>query len=243
MYYDVVLKYVRTSLWLVSSNELLTAFTLLSGCESGVIRASEFCTYHTPLRKQDDFVNSMHAAREFSSRVSDSLKIEIFPFSVFYIFFEQYLDIWETAVINIAIALGAVFLVCLVITSSLWSSAIIVLVLAMIVVDLLGVMAILDIQLYPVFVEAVAVVWRRANSTGLAWKTIVLLTTFLLLTQVSHGDRSQRAKEALRTMGSSVFSGITLIKLVGVIVLYFAKSEIFVGGIDYVWSTIEKCAH
>ncbi|CAL5422711.1 unnamed protein product [Camellia sinensis] len=103
----------------------------------------------------DDFVNSTHAAREFSSRVSDSLK------------------------------LSAVFLVCLVITSSLWSSAIIVLVLAMIVVDLLGVM-------------------------------------------VSHGDRSQRTKEALRTMGSSVLSGITLTKLVGVIVLYFAKSEIFV---------------
>ncbi|CAL5334286.1 unnamed protein product [Camellia sinensis] len=91
---------------------------------------------------------------------------------------------------------SAVFLVCLVITSSLWSSAIIVLVLAMIDVDLLGVMAILDIQLYPVFV-------------------------------VSHGDRSQRAKEVLRTMGSSVL-GITLTKLVGVIVLYFAKSEIFV---------------
>ncbi|KAI8026048.1 NPC intracellular cholesterol transporter 1 [Camellia lanceoleosa] len=92
----------------------------LNGYESGVIRASEFRTYHTPLRKQDDFVNSMRAAREFSSRVSDSLKIEIFPYSVFYIFFEQYLDIWETAVINIAIALGAVFLVCLVITNSLW---------------------------------------------------------------------------------------------------------------------------
>ncbi|CAL5321544.1 unnamed protein product [Camellia sinensis] len=203
----------------------------LNGYESGVIRASEFRTYHTPLRKQDDFVNSMRAAREFSSRVSDSLKIEIFPYSVFYIFFEQYLDIWETAVINIAIALGAVFLVCLVITSSLWSSAIIVLVLAMIVVDLLGVMAILDIQLNAVSVvnlimsigiaEAVAVVWRRANSTGLARKTNCSVDN-----------------EALRTMGSSVFrkskfippasSGITLTKLVGVIVLYFAKSEIFV---------------
>ncbi|CAL5433120.1 unnamed protein product [Camellia sinensis] len=110
----------------------------LNGYKSGVIRASEFRTYHTPLRKQ------------FSSRVSDSLK-------------------------------GAAFLVCLVITSSLWSSAIIVLVLAMIAVDLLGVMAILDIQLNAVFVvnlimsigiaEVAAVVWHRANLTGLARKT------------------------------------------------------------------------
>ncbi|KAK1326792.1 hypothetical protein QJS10_CPA01g00258 [Acorus calamus] len=46
--------------------------------------------------------------------------------------------------------------------------------------------------------------------------------------KVSNGDRGQRAKEALGTMGASVFSGITLTKLVGVIVLRFAKSEVFV---------------
>lgn len=101
---------------------------------------------------QGDYVNSLRAAREFSARVSESLKvnrkilfhkptteeeaghflnsrlqsshvfsfplikfvdvsslimqIDIFPYSVFYIFFEQYLDIWKTALINIGIALG-----------------------------------------------------------------------------------------------------------------------------------------
>lgn len=34
------------------------------------------------------------------------MQIQIFPYSVFYMFFEQYLDIWRTALINIAIALG-----------------------------------------------------------------------------------------------------------------------------------------
>ncbi|KAG5246598.1 NPC intracellular cholesterol transporter [Salix suchowensis] len=124
----------------------------LQGYENGVIQASSFRTYHTPLNNQIDYVNSMRAAREFSSRVSDSLKMEIFPYSVFYMFFEQYLDIWRTALINLAIAIGAVFVVCLVITCSLWSSAIILLVLAMIIVDLMGVMAILNIQLNAVSV-------------------------------------------------------------------------------------------
>lgn len=45
---------------------------------------------------------------------------------------------------------------------------------------------------------------------------------------MSSGDREHRAREALETMGASVFSGITLTKLVGVIVLCFARSEIFV---------------
>lgn len=34
------------------------------------------------------------------------MQIEIFPYSVFYIFFEQYLNIWTVALTNLAIALG-----------------------------------------------------------------------------------------------------------------------------------------
>ncbi|KAG5542769.1 hypothetical protein RHGRI_015771 [Rhododendron griersonianum] len=200
----------------------------LPGYEDGVIQASSFRTYHTPLNKQVDYVNSMRAAREFSSRVSSSLKMEIFPYSVFYIYFEQYLDIWRTALINLAIAIGylriatyscAVFVVCLIITWSLWSSAIILLVLAMIVVDMMGVMAILNIQL-----NAVSVV-NLVMSVGIAVEFCVHVTHAF---SVSSGDRNHRTKEALGTMGASVFSGITLTKLVGVIVLSFSRTEVFV---------------
>uniref|UniRef100_A0A6N2LDP9 SSD domain-containing protein n=3 Tax=Salix viminalis TaxID=40686 RepID=A0A6N2LDP9_SALVM len=191
----------------------------LQGYENGVIQASSFRTYHTPLNKQIDYVNSMRAAREFSSRVSDSLKMEIFPYSVFYMFFEQYLDIWRTALINLAIAIGAVFVVCLVITCSLWSSAIILLVLAMITVDLMGVMAILNIQL-----NAVSVV-NLVMSVGIGVEFCVHITHAF---SVSCGDRDQRVRDALGTMGASVFSGITLTKLVGVIVLCFSRTEVFV---------------
>ncbi|OMO79971.1 Patched [Corchorus capsularis] len=191
----------------------------LNGYESGVIQASEFRTYHTPLNRQGDYVNALRAARDFSSRVSDSLKMDIFPYSVFYIFFEQYLDIWQIALMNIAIALGAIFIVCLVITSSLWISAIILLVLVMIVVDLMGVMAILDIQL-----NAVSVV-NLVMSIGIGVEFCVHIANAFL---VSNGDRDQRMKEALGTIGASVFSGITLTKLVGVIVLFFSRTELFV---------------
>ncbi|XP_002510680.3 NPC intracellular cholesterol transporter 1 isoform X1 [Ricinus communis] len=196
-----------------------TSSVELEGYEKGVIQASSFRTYHMPLNKQSDYVNSMRAAREFSSRMSDSLKLEIFPYSVFYMFFEQYLDIWRTALINLAIAIGAVFLVCLVITCSLWSSAIILLVLAMIVIDLMGVMAILNIQL-----NAVSVV-NLVMAVGIAVEFCVHITHAF---SVSSGDRDQRVKEALGTMGASVFSGITLTKLVGVLVLCFSRTEVFV---------------
>ncbi|KAJ0913522.1 putative Sterol-sensing domain, protein patched/dispatched [Helianthus annuus] len=191
----------------------------LTGFEDGIIPASSFRTYHTPLNKQVDFVDSMRAAREFSSRVSNSLKIEVFPYSVFYMFFEQYLDIWKTALVSLAIATGAVFVVCLVITCSIWSSGIIFLVLVMILVDLLGVMAVLNIQL-----NAVSVV-NLVMSVGISVEFCVHITHAFL---VSSGDRDQRMKESLATMGASVFSGITITKLVGVIVLCFSRTEIFV---------------
>ncbi|TYI97037.1 hypothetical protein E1A91_D01G115100v1 [Gossypium mustelinum] len=196
-----------------------TSSVEVTGYESGIIKASSFRTYHTPLNKQIDYVNSMRAARKFASRVSDSLKMEIFPYSVFYMFFEQYLDIWKTALINLAIAIGAVFIVCLVITCSLWTSAIILLVLAMILVDLMGVMAILGIQL-----NAVSVV-NLVMSVGIAVEFCVHITHAF---SVSSGNRNERVKEALGTMGASVFSGITLTKLVGVLVLCFSKTEVFV---------------
>lgn len=96
---------INTHYWLSIFKLLLLSSYLFTGYESGVIRASEFRTYHTPLNKQvwrplfvfyfseckcvehaafflfdchfpqGDYVNSLRAAREFSTRVSSSLKV------------------------------------------------------------------------------------------------------------------------------------------------------------------------
>lgn len=44
---------------------------------------------------------------------------------------------------------------------------------------------------------------------------------------VSHGSRVARAKAALIKMGAPVTSGITLTKFAGVVVLAFARTQIF----------------
>ncbi|KAJ7539783.1 hypothetical protein O6H91_11G108700 [Diphasiastrum complanatum] len=191
----------------------------LQGYESGTIKASEFRTYHTPLNKQSDFINALRATKEFTARMSNDLKIKMFPYSVFYIFFEQYLDIWKTTLTILALALGAVFVISLTITNSFYVSAIILLVLAMIVVNLMGLMVLWNIQL-----NAVSVV-NLVMSAGIAVEFCVHITHAF---SVSTGDKSERATKALLTMGASVLSGITLTKLVGVLVLFFSKSEIFV---------------
>ncbi|BBN15246.1 Niemann-Pick C1 protein [Marchantia polymorpha subsp. ruderalis] len=190
----------------------------LNGYEDGVIKASEFRSYHTPLNKQTDYVDALRAAKDFTNRMSKSLGIEIFPYSVFYMFFEQYLDIWKTTGISLLLALAAVFFVNVFITTSVWTSCIVILTIAMIVIDLMGVMALWNIQL-----NAVSVV-NLVMSIGIAVEFCVHITHSFA---VSSGTRSERASKSLSTMGASVFSGITLTKFAGVLVLYFAKSEIF----------------
>jgi Niemann-Pick C1 protein len=44
--------------------------------------------------------------RPFISHMWLMLQIEVFPYSVFYIFFEQYLDIWNTTIVSLSLALG-----------------------------------------------------------------------------------------------------------------------------------------
>jgi Niemann-Pick C1 protein len=51
---------------------------------------------------------------------------------------------------------------------------------------------------------------------------------------VSHGSRATRAKAALVKMGAPVTSGITLTKFAGVVVLAFARTQIFeVSGVGW----------
>ncbi|KAG0593289.1 hypothetical protein KC19_1G318700 [Ceratodon purpureus] len=190
----------------------------LTGYESGIIKASEFRSYHTPLNKQSDFIDALQAAKDFTNKVSESLNIEVFPYSVFYIFFEQYLDIWNTTIVSLSLALAAVFFVCLITTTSISTAFTIIFVIAMIIVDLMGLMVVWDIQL-----NAVSVV-NLVMAIGIAVEFCVHITHAFTM---STGYKGERASKALVIMGASVFSGITLTKFAGVLVLYFSRSEIF----------------
>uniref|UniRef100_A0A0E0KTZ3 SSD domain-containing protein n=1 Tax=Oryza punctata TaxID=4537 RepID=A0A0E0KTZ3_ORYPU len=129
-----------------------------------------------------DYVNSMKSARDFSSKMSKEL--------------QQYLGVWKTAIMNICVCLGTVFVVCFVVTSSLWASIIISIVLAMIVLDLMGMMAILGIQL-----NAISIV-NLVMSIGIAVEFCVHITHAFM---IGVGNRETRARQALSTMGASVF--------------------------------------
>lgn len=78
----------------------------------------------------------MQAVRDFLQGIKESLGLDVYSFSVFHVFFEQYLSIGRDAAVLLVAALVAVTLITLLFTASVWASAMILLVLCMILVRL-----------------------------------------------------------------------------------------------------------
>ena len=75
-------------------------------------------TYHTPARTSADFIQCITRGRQYAEEltaafnnntdVGDGNTIEVFTYSVFYVFYEQYLTIVKDAVMNLSVCVLAV---------------------------------------------------------------------------------------------------------------------------------------
>lgn len=106
-------------------------------------------TFHTPLTSQKDFINAYTAAVDIAKEMQNRLggNAEVFPYSIFYVFFEQYLHIGRTAVFMIFSALAAIMVVLIVLTGNFVNPLLVVGTVLVIIVNMLGVMSIWGINL------------------------------------------------------------------------------------------------
>ena len=148
----------------------------------------------------------LQAVRDFTDKTNEKLGIQMYPYSIFHIFFEQYLSVVQNCVWLLGAALLAVFLVCWLFTASAWASSVILLVVGMILLDMFGVLYLWSIQL-----NAVSVV-NLAMALGIAVEFCAHIVHAFLVAQ---GAREQRTQVALQDMGASVLSGITITKFAG----------------------------
>ncbi|CAF3737766.1 unnamed protein product [Rotaria sp. Silwood1] len=199
------------------------------------VKSSYFMGFHSVLKTSKDFIGAMKSANEITKNISktilsnqshpyhDSNKLEdypVFPYSIFYVFYDQYLTIWRNLIVNLLLSFTAVFIVtCILLGFDFHTSFLILLCVFMIIIDIFGVMFLWNIEL-----NAVSVV-NIVMSVGIAVEFCAHIARYFA---VSPGDNQLiRARIALSEMGSSVFSGITLTKIGGVVVLAFAKSQLF----------------
>lgn len=184
----------------------------------GVVAASSFRANYVTLSRQADFIAALEAVRAFTASASERLGLRLLPYSVFHIFFEQYLTIGGEALTLLGSACVAIFLICLAATGSPWSATLIVLTLCMLLVDVMGFMVLAGIQL-----NAVSLV-NLVMSLGIGVEFCAHLVHAFL---EEKGGSEERAAAAVGDVGAAVLSGITLTKVTGVCVLAFSRTRIF----------------
>ncbi|XP_058452330.1 NPC intracellular cholesterol transporter 1 isoform X2 [Malaya genurostris] len=199
------------------------------------VGASYFMAYHTILKTSSDYYEALRSAQKISANItstihaklrldgrseSDIQQIEVFPYSVFYVFYEQYLTMWPDTLKSMGISVLAIFIVTFLLMGfDIHSSLVVVITITMIVINIGGLMYHWDISL-----NAVSLV-NLVMAVGIS---VEFCSHLVHSFSVSVEDtRIKRAADALTKMGSSVFSGITLTKFGGILVLGFAHSQIF----------------
>jgi Niemann-Pick C1 protein len=188
--------------------------------DNSTILASRMLVQTTTLIKQEDFINSMKSAFYTTDSLLDKeLGLHgSFPYSIYYIYFAQYMYLPRVTATNILIASCAVVGTTFILMASPTSSIFILVCLMMITIHLMALMSV-----WGIYLNALSVV-NLVMSIGISVEFCVHITKSFLIATGSH---KKRTEDALVNMGSNVVSGITFTKLVGVLVLYFAQSEIF----------------
>lgn len=80
-------------------------------------------SYHTTVIKSDEFYTALKKARELSDEIETTFRengkdLKVFPYSIFYVFYEQYLTIWKDALTSLGLSLLAVFVVTFIVTGT-----------------------------------------------------------------------------------------------------------------------------
>ncbi|KAM7098859.1 protein patched homolog 2 isoform 2-T2 [Molossus nigricans] len=140
------------------------------------------------LQKTSDFVEAIEGARAACAEAGQA-GVRAYPSGSPFLFWEQYLGLRRCFLLAVCILLACTFLVCTLLLFNPWTAGLIVLVLALMTVELFGIMGFLGIKL-----SAIPVVILVA-SVGIGVEFTVHVTLGFLTTQGSRNLRAARALE------------------------------------------------
>ena len=191
---------------------------------------SRIRTQTIALRTNEDYIGSyLSAVHASSASVEPTPKrkkvqppaFDVYPYSIYFIFYAQYAEISNTAVGHVGTALLVVTAFIFGTATSTLTTLCILQTLVMMMIDLLAVMAMWGIRL-----NAISVV-NLVMSVGIFVEFCVHLA-FEYERTVKSGQSSRlRMRSAMVDMGTNVLCGITVTKLLGVSVLNFSPSAMF----------------
>ncbi|NXW74283.1 PTC1 protein, partial [Hirundo rustica] len=181
------------------------------------IEYAQFPFYLNGLRETSDFVEAIKKVRAICNNYT-SLGISSYPNGYPFLFWEQYIGLRHWLLLSISVVLACTFLVCALFLLNPWTAGIIVVVLALMTVELFGMMGLIGIKL-----SAVPVVILIA-SVGIGVEfTVHVALAFL----TAIGDRNHRAVLALEHMFAPVLDG-AVSTLLGVLMLAGSEFDFIV---------------
>ncbi|KAJ8956648.1 hypothetical protein NQ318_014002 [Aromia moschata] len=139
--------------------------------------------------------------RKISANITQTLGVDVFPYSVFYVFYEQYLTMWPDTLESLGISLLAIFVVTFLLMGlDIFSSLVVIITISMILVNFGGLM-----YWWHITLNAVSLV-NLVMAVGISVEFCSHLVHSFSVSLKS--TRVERAADALAHMGSSIFPAL-----------------------------------
>ncbi|XP_076151353.1 protein patched homolog 1 [Alosa pseudoharengus] len=169
---------------------------------------AQFPFYLNGLRQASDFVEAIESVRAICEEFSRK-GIQNYPNGYPFLFWEQYIGLRHWFLLAVSVVLACTFLVCALLLLNPWTAGVIVFILAMMTVELFGIMGLIGIKL-----SAIPVVILIA-SVGIGVEFTVHIALGFL---TAIGDRNTRSAVSLEQMFAPVMDG-AISTLLGVLML------------------------
>ncbi|XP_026051326.1 protein patched homolog 1-like isoform X2 [Carassius auratus] len=169
---------------------------------------AQFPFYLNGLRQASDFIEAIESVRTICEEFMRQ-GIQNYPNGYPFLFWEQYIGLRHWFLLSISLVLACTFLVCAILLLNPWTAGVIVFILAMMTVELFGIMGLIGIKL-----SAIPVVILIA-SVGIGVEFTVHIALGFL---TAIGDRNTRSAVAMEHMFAPVIDG-AISTLLGVLML------------------------
>uniref|UniRef100_A0A3P9MA56 Patched 2 n=1 Tax=Oryzias latipes TaxID=8090 RepID=A0A3P9MA56_ORYLA len=169
---------------------------------------AQFPFYLNGLRQASDFVETIESVRAICDEFNRK-GVFNYPNGYPFLFWEQYIGLRHWFLLSISVVLACTFLVCAILLLNPWTAGLIVFILAMMTVELFGMMGLIGIKL-----SAIPVV-ILISSVGIGVEFTVHIALGFL---TAIGDRNKRSAVALEHMFAPVVDG-AISTLLGVLML------------------------
>ncbi|KAF0697356.1 Aste57867_11957 [Aphanomyces stellatus] len=209
--------------------------TLNNPTAGKAVTAVSYMALSTAMKDQRDYIDTYKQARAAAAYMSEASGVHTWVYSIFFVFFDQYLTIVHDTFLLVGLALAAIFVLHVVYFGAIVVPLLVTLVIANIVLCVVGLM-----QPFGILLNGLSVV-NLIIAAGVSVEFCSHVARAFVFCRPSHDHGNARMKDALHHVMISVIFGISLTKVVGLSALTLCDSRVFQKYYFRMYLTIVLC--